>query len=237
MATTAISAQEKTNQTDSQDRKHGLWKKYYPNEQLRYQGRFEHGVKVDTFKFYFDDGSLKAVNYFRGNGEAYSWQYGGESQLAAEGLYKGTKRDSIWTFYDMDGNLVSREHYKDDKKQGKSITYFENGKKAEVIHYDKGVKSGAWQQFYETGKPKAKGQYVNGKLHGEVTYFEPNGKPGARGKYRNGLMHGTWYFFDDNLQVEKKQEWKYGKNLTPDEEEEEEEPEGTREADSDKTGK
>ena len=219
----ALQAQEKINQTDSQGRKHGVWKKYYENEQLRYEGRFEHGVEVDTFKFYFEDGNLRAKNFFRGKGVVYSWQYGGESQLAAEGLYIGTRRDSTWTFYDIDANVLSRESYKNDLKDGESVTYFDNGKKAEILHYQKGKRQGEWRQNYESGKPKAKGVYVNDMLEGEVTYFHPNGKPRMKGHFRKGKMHGIWYYFDEFMQVEKKEEWRYGLLVEDEEEKKEEE--------------
>ncbi len=219
----AINAQEKVNQTDAQGRKHGLWKKYHENEQLRYIGRFDHGVEVDTFKFYFEDGNLKAKNYFRKKGVVYSWQYGGENQLAAEGLYIDTKRDSVWTFYDIDGNLLSREAYLNDLKHGESITYFDNGRKAEIINYKKGKREGAWRQNYETGKPKSKGTYVNDVLEGEVTYFYANGKPRIKGQYRKGKMHGNWYFFDEFMQIEKKEEWRYGQQIKDEEDKPKEE--------------
>ena len=217
----SIAAQEKINQTDAQGRKHGIWKKTYANGQLRYEGRFNHGVEVDTFKFYFEDGNLKAVNYFRGGGEVYSWQYGGESQLAAEGKYQGTKRDSVWTFYDIEGNVLSRESYDQDAKDGVSVTYFDNGKKAETLHWQDGQRQGEWRQNYESGKPKAKGQYADGKLHGEVTYFYTNGKPHIKGQYHKGKMHGTWYFFDEFMQVEKKEEWRYGRKQEDEEDKKE----------------
>jgi antitoxin component YwqK of YwqJK toxin-antitoxin module len=206
----AVQAQENINQTDDQGRKHGVWKKYYDNDQLRYEGRFNHGVEVDTFKFYFEDGNLRAKNYFRKKGVVYSWQYGGDSQLAAEGKYLNTRRDSVWTFYDMDGNILSRESYENDLRDGQSVTYFDNGKKAEILHYKAGKRNGEWRQNYETGKPKAKGHYVNGMLEGEVTYFHPTGKPRMKGNYRRGKMHGVWYYFDEFMQVEKKEEWRYG---------------------------
>lgn len=214
--TTLAMAQE-VNKTDAQGRKHGIWKKYFPNEQLRYEGRFDHGTEVDTFKFYFENGDLKAVNYFRGKGGvAYSWQYGGENRLAAEGKYINAKRDSVWTFYDIDGNVISRETYKNDKREGPAFTYFDTGRKAEAVHYVNDKKEGEWKQFYETGKPKTTGQYKDGSLQGEVVYYEANGKIGAKGKYVKGLMHGNWYFFDDKMEVEKKQVWRYGKMLSQD---------------------
>lgn len=224
-AFSAAQAQEETNQTDAQGRKHGVWKKYYDNDQLRYEGRFNHGVEVDTFRFYFEDGNLRAKNYFRNKNVVYSWQYGGDSQLAAEGKYVNMKRDSVWTFYDMEGNVLSRESYKNDLRNGESVTYFDNGKKAEVLHYENGRREGEWRQNYETGKPKAKGNYLNDMLEGEVTYFHPNGKPRMRGNYRKGKMHGIWYFLDEFMQVEKKEEWRYGLRVEDDEAEKNEEEE------------
>lgn len=226
ISSSVLIAQENINQTDAQGRKHGLWKKYYPNEQLRYQGRFNHGVEVDTFRFYFEDGNLKAKNFFRGKGVVYSWQYGGDSQLAAEGKYIGTKRDSVWTFYDIDGNVLAREAYKDDLKNGESVTYFDNGKVAEITHYENGKRQGEWRQNFETGKPKAKGNYVNDLLEGEVTYFYPNGKVRMKGNFKKGKMHGIWYYFDEYMQVEKKEEWRYGL-LVEDEKKKEEKEENS----------
>ena len=223
LALGTIQAQEKVNQTDSQGRKHGLWKKFYDNDQLRYEGRFDHGVEVDTFKFYFEDGGLKAKNFFRGKSVVYSWQYGGVNQLAAEGKYIGTERDSIWTFYDIDGNVLSRENFVNDVKEGESVTYFDNGKKAEILNFKAGKREGPWRQNFETGKPKSKGNYVNDKLEGEVTYFHITGKPRMKGKYRKGKMHGTWYYFDEFMQVEKKEEWHYGLLMEDKDKEEEKE--------------
>lgn len=222
LALGTIHAQEKTNQTDAQGKKHGLWQKFHANEQLRYEGRFEHGVEVDTFMFYFEDGSLKAKNYFREKGLVYSWQYGGESQLAAEGKYINTLKDSTWAFYDIDGHLLSQETYKNDLKDGESVTFFDNGRKAEILIYEDGKRQGPWRQNFETGKPKSKGTYVNDMLQGEVTYFYPNGKQRIKGQYRKGKMNGIWYFFDEYMQVERKEEWRYGLKVEVEEEEKKE---------------
>lgn len=212
-----LSAQADINQKDSQGRKHGIWKKKHTNGRLRYVGHFDHGKEVGTFRFYYDNGDVRAINKFRGKtGICYSLQYGNDSILAAEGKYIGSKRDSIWTFYNIVGDLISRESYKNDVKEGVSETYFPNGKMAETFVYQEGKKVGDWNQYYDTGKPKAKGVYVNDMLEGEVVYYAINGKPRAKGKYLKGLMHGRWYYFDGNMKITKKQVWKYGTMLSQD---------------------
>ena len=46
-------AQEVVNQFDESNSRHGVWKKYFDKtKQLRYEGQFQHGKEVDTFKFY-----------------------------------------------------------------------------------------------------------------------------------------------------------------------------------------
>ena len=46
-------SQESINQLDSAGKRHGVWKKYFDKtKQLRYQGQFDHGKEIDTFKFY-----------------------------------------------------------------------------------------------------------------------------------------------------------------------------------------
>lgn len=41
-----------TNQMDEEGKRHGLWRKYYNNNRVRYSGTFEHGKEVGVFKYY-----------------------------------------------------------------------------------------------------------------------------------------------------------------------------------------
>lgn len=221
---TLLSSFAQVNQKDANGKRHGKWEKFYNNGKLRYQGQFNHGKETGIFKFYFESGDIQAVNHFRGKtGICYSYQFGGDSILAAEGKYVDSKRDSIWTFYDLEGNIVAKENYKNGKQHGLTETYFADGKVAEFFNYQNGDRSGEWKQFYENGRPKARGQYVNGSLSGEVMYYHPSGKLSAKGNYIKGLMHGNWYFFNENMEVEKKQVWKYGSMLSQEPPAEEEE--------------
>lgn len=199
------------NQKDAQGRKDGKWEKKHSNGKIRYTGNFDHGTPVGTFIYYFDDGKMRARNTYRAkSGINMSEQFGEEEKLAAKGLYLGQEKDSTWTYYDFDGNLIMREDYQKGVLHGKVIKYYPNGKMAEVKNFKNGVQVGEWNQFYDTGKPKAKGNYVNGALQGEATYYFSNGKPRLKGNYSKGKMHGIWYYFTPDLKVEKKEQWEYG---------------------------
>lgn len=199
------------NQNDSNGKRHGVWEKTYENGKTRYNGKFEHGKEVGLFKFYNDRGILIAENFFRDKGKtAYCKQYSLKRFLAAEGKFIYGKKDSVWTYYDSDDNVLSRENFKNDLKHGSSITYYPNKKIAEKLNYKNGVKEGQWVQNFGTGKLKLKAMYVDGKLQGEALYYRDNGQIRAKGNYHKGLMDGTWYYFDDKKNIEKKEIWKKG---------------------------
>jgi len=203
---------------DAQGKKHGLWRKSYPNGKLRYEGEFVHGKPVGTFKHYFDNGQLRTKNVFRGKtGICMSYQYGAKDILAAQGLYDDREKDSVWTYFNQQGEVIGREPYQNGLLHGEAIKYFANGKVAERVTYKEGVKQGLWLQFYDSGKKMAEGQYENGKLQGKCTYFYSSGKPRLRGEYRKGLMHGPWYYFGDNLKLDKKEIWHYGRKIEKEE--------------------
>lgn len=214
-----ISAQP-VNQKDSQGRKHGVWTKSYENGQTRYQGTFEHGEEVGTFTFYYQNGELKAKNTFRDNGEVYTRMYGQKEKLAAEGIFVNKKRDSVWNYYDIDGNVVSREAYSNGQKDGMTTAYFPDGKIAEIVEYNDGEKHGVWVQRYSNGKKRAEGKYHHGSLQGTVTYYREDGSVRVKGDYKNGLKHGNWYFFDTNIKLLKKQVWEKGSPVRSTDEEE-----------------
>ncbi len=63
--------------------RHGVWKSYYKNGQLRYEGLFAMGVKNGPFKEYYPTSNSRAA-----------------------GEYVNNKRNGNWVFYDRDGKTV-----------------------------------------------------------------------------------------------------------------------------------
>jgi antitoxin component YwqK of YwqJK toxin-antitoxin module len=55
---------EKINQTDSTGLKHGLWKWYYANGKLLYEGEYLNGKYHGLWKKYNLDGTLKSIEYY-----------------------------------------------------------------------------------------------------------------------------------------------------------------------------
>lgn len=215
-------AQVDQSPTDAQGRRHGLWLKYHANGKLRYQGKFEHGIPVDSFKYYFEDGGLRTINIFKGkSGNCKSLQYGEGQVLAAEGHYQNKKKQGEWQYFNREAQVIATENYQNGKREGPSKKFHSNGKLAESFVYREDKKEGPWLQYYESGAKMAEGNYVNDKLEGKVTYYYSSGKPRIKGEYKNGLMHGTWYYFKDQLKLDRKEIWRYGRKVEPKEKAEE----------------
>ena len=131
-----LSAQGDLSPKDAQGRKHGEWRKLYDTKKIRYTGTLEHGIPVDTFRYNFPNGQISALNVFRGKtGNCYSFQYGDGKKLAAEGLFKQQQKDSVWTYYNAEGQVIGRETYKNGVKHGPAQTYRLDGRVDKKVMY------------------------------------------------------------------------------------------------------
>jgi antitoxin component YwqK of YwqJK toxin-antitoxin module len=190
------------NKFDEKGERHGVWKKYYPNtKQLRYEGTFDHGKEVGTFKFYclecgdnptttkeFKPGSdIATVKYFTIKGKQVS-----------EGQMKGKDRVGEWVYFQKNSNnIMSKEVYVADLKDGVQTTYYPNGKLTEEITYVKGVKQGENNYYSPEGVLLKKLIYHDDKLHGPAEYYDANGNVTIKGYYKHGKKHGLWQYFED----------------------------------------
>lgn len=197
-----LSAQEKTNQLDEAGKRHGVWKKYYPNtKQLRYEGQFEHGKEVGTFKFYCEECRDKptTIKEFSANSDISEVKYFTiKGKLVSQGKMKGKERIGEWIYFQKKGNQpMSKETYVDGKLDGIQITYYPNGKVTEEIAYVQGVKQGDNKYYSPDGILLKKLIYHNDKLHGPAEYYDVNGNVTIKGYYKHGMKHGLWQYFKD----------------------------------------
>ena len=194
-------AQEKINQLDAQGRRTGVWKKYYDNSNIRYEGQFSAGKEIGVFNFYselntthpilvkfFSEGSdIAKVRYFYDDGN-----------LQSEGMMNGINRIGKWTYYNTDGKtIVSEENYENGLLNGISITYFSEGKKAQTATFKNGELHGNFLRYSSEGIILDDLQYENGKLHGPAKYYNVAGKLVRKGNYENDLKVGNWEYFEN----------------------------------------
>lgn len=195
------------NQTDDQGRKHGKWGKKYEGKTVwQYMGEFEHGEPVGKFYYRYPSNKIKAVVVHDDNSnrsEAYAYHENGK--LMSFGIYRGEKKDSIWSYYGPSERLSMKETYKMNVLHGQKVIYYvpqvagvPTKYKAQVLTYKNGVLDGKFYNYYNDGTLKEEGNYLNDKKHGVIKKYHPNGKLQFLLRYKNGAFHG-WQMTYNNM--------------------------------------
>ena len=134
-----VYAQTAYNQKDSQGKRHGVWKKNFKNTlKLRYQGQFEHGKEVGTFKFYKlvrGKSVLSATKVFDKNGMAMVTFLSSKGKVISKGQMKGKLYIGTWTYYHNKSDaIMTLEHYNNaGKLEGKKEVFYKTGQVAEEL--------------------------------------------------------------------------------------------------------
>jgi len=196
---TAI-AQEAVNQLDSEGKRHGVWKKYFPgSKQLRYEGQFEHGQEVGIFKFYCEDckDQPMVVKDFNNEGNVAEVKYyTAKGKLVSQGLMNGKERVGEWLYFqEKSKDVMTREMYVEGKLHGDKITYYLNGKVTEEMHYENGSIEGPNNYYSPDGVLLKELLFENNELHGPATYYDANGAISIKGQYKRGKKDGIWKYY------------------------------------------
>ena len=96
----SIYSQAETNQLDAKGNKHGLWKGNYPeSKRPRYEGTFDHGKEVGTFKF-FDDTKAQTViatrEFSPKDNSVYTIFYDQSKHKVSEGKQVNKRNEGVW---------------------------------------------------------------------------------------------------------------------------------------------
>lgn len=198
---------------DANGKKQGYWKKRdEKTNHLIYEGAFKNDKPVGLFKYYYPHDTVRATLFFRADGKTVSAKlFHLNGKRMAEGNYLEKEiKDSVWTYYDEDGRLISREKYVAGKKQGPSTVYLPDGKVSEETQFKNGLENGPYIKYFDGLAVRSKGQYVNGKLEGKNTHYYPNGVEAAAGYYLNGGKNGVWVYKNQDGSIKEKELYKNG---------------------------
>lgn len=189
------------NRTDSKGRRQGLWTDFYANGQKRYEGEFKNDKCKGTFRYYDEQGNLKATNEFDRSGErALNKTFAPNGRVVATGYYLNQKKDGVWKYFDKNsGQLLLVEENTDGKVNGWSRLYNpSNGTLAEETHYVNGAPEGACRKFSDTGVLLMECQYRNGLLDGPSKSYFPNTSLKEEGQYAKGKKVGQWKTYNED---------------------------------------
>ncbi len=194
-------SQEKINRFDAQGRRTGVWKKFYDNKNLRYEGAFEAGKEIGIFNYYGEVNSKHPIlikTFSKASDSAKVDFFYDDGKLQSEGTMIGKNRVGKWKYYNTDGKtIVSEENYDNGLLNGNVVTYFSSGKITETLTYKNGVLHGNVLRYSSEGVLLDDLQYENGKLHGFAKYYNVEGKLVRKGYYENDEKVGNWEYFEN----------------------------------------
>ena len=206
-----ISAQNTVNQFDSNGKRHGVWKKYFDKtDQLRYEGRFDHGKEVDTFKFYRlnkKKSVLSAVKVFNPNNDnAYITFLSSKGKVISKGAMKGKLYIGEWIYYHNKSEAIMTKEFYNDKGllNGERTVFYENGQLAETTNYVDDKLEGVSKSYSQNGNILTDFTYKDNELHGFCKYYGPNSQLLSEGEYKEGFKYGIWKYYENGKLKTKK---------------------------------
>ncbi|MFC2100491.1 LytTR family transcriptional regulator DNA-binding domain-containing protein [Bacteroidota bacterium] len=186
------------NQLDDSGKKQGYWVKYHEEGQKKYEGYFKNDIPIGMFRYYYSDGSLRAVSNFYNQGQDnWTTTFHKNGKKMTQGLYVKTIKDSLWKYFNVDEILIREETYNKGVKNGIWKTYYPDGSLDEEISWKDDIRHGPWNQYYSNGIIKLKANYVEGYLEGKCEIFDTEGVRYIVGKYKMSQKNGPWIYFND----------------------------------------
>ena len=123
------------------DQKKGVWKRYWPDGQVRSEITFVQGKALGPYKLFYANGRLE---------EEGNWQEGKHIEQMRRYYANGKLKEEL--VYDDEGT-----------KQGVQRFYHENGKLALEVPMDQGAEHGIQRRFDAEGALLEERQFENGK--------------------------------------------------------------------------
>lgn len=187
------------NQIDKKGRKQGHWIRTDKNGVKIYEGDFKDNLEVDTFTYFYPDGTMRLRNVYTTPGKYCKHEaFDEKGNLIASGFYNQKNRDGEWRLYAEGGRLVKIASYKMGIREGLQVIFNSNGDTAEVSTFVDNHRNGRWwkrvgKQGYITGT------FVKGNLEGKLVEYAENGKMIREGYYHNGEKHGSYKYYEEGV--------------------------------------
>lgn len=202
-ALVAFSAFGQVNQTDSQGRKQGVWKKPFASSAVfQYVGQFKNNKPYGQFIYYYESGKTKVIlDYLTDGKTSYAKMYHESGFMMAKGKYINQLKDSIWVQFDDRGVLSFQETYKLGKLDGQRVVFYEpvNGqyRVMEYAYWKNGIQHGEYKKYHPNTKLAEEGNFVDGNKNGDIKHYHANGKLAMIERYQFAVRHGYQIVYDE----------------------------------------
>ena len=115
-----------------------------------------------------------------------------------ENYKNGIKNVLFEKFYNITGELFTRDYYDNGVWNGPSVVYHRNGKLGAKGNVSNEIQVGMWEFYYDNGVVSGKGYYDLGKMDGIWIQFYYDGQILSLTNYKNGKKHGKFENFQKN---------------------------------------
>lgn len=203
------------------DLKHGYWKYYKADGNLIKIEKWVNGVLVEDadelakidIKREIDPqtGKIKSIGGYRnGKKEGVQREYDNNGEVInssiynngiklAEGIYdEQGRRQGLWKYFFVTGEIKEQGSYKNDKKTGTWKYFFLNGEVEQIGEYVNDLPEGTWRWFYANNQTRLEEEYIDGFEEGPSVEYSETGTIIAEGKYIEGFKEGEWIYFVGN---------------------------------------
>lgn len=187
------------NQVDKQGRKHGHWIRTDKDGSKIWEGNFKNGLEVDTFNYFYPNGTLRIRNVYTTPGKICNHEaYDEQGHLLAQGRYNQKNRDGEWKIFHETGRLVKIAHYKMGVRDGQEVIFTSAGDTAEVSNWTDNHRNGRWwKRVGKNGSISA--TYVKGVIEGRMVEYDEEGKLCREGNYKHGEKDGAYRFYEGGV--------------------------------------
>lgn len=197
-------AQESVNKFDKDGKRHGLWtKNYHKTDQKRYEGFFNHGKEIDSFKYYTLSGGksvLSAVKVFNENDSlADVTFFASNKKVISQGKMNGKRYVGEWIFYHKNSlaKMIVENYNESGRLEGERYVFFKNGAIAEKAYYKDGKLDGEASWFTENNILLKRSDYKEDQLHGKTINYDASGQITSEGNYEANQKTGIWNYYKD----------------------------------------
>ncbi|WP_339755279.1 toxin-antitoxin system YwqK family antitoxin [uncultured Winogradskyella sp.] len=203
-------AQKSVNQYNKDGQRHGLWtKNYHKTNQKRYEGVFNHGKEIDSFKYYtLSTGKsvLSAVKIFNEKDSlAKVTFFASNKKIISQGQMNGKKFIGKWIYFHKNSTAkMIVENFNDDGLlEGERFVFYKNGLVAEKAFYKNGKLNGESKWFSEKNILLRYTNYKDNLHHGKSINYDSEGNVTTEGNYIEDQKKGIWLYYKAGILTRK----------------------------------
>jgi uncharacterized protein len=187
-----------------------VYKDYYDDGTMKYEGGYINGMPVGTHYHYRqkymcdslpvardDTSDVMIKKYVCRNrpvpDSAIIYEEGIKLSYGAVDSLRN--KIGIWSEFHNSGEFRGKGLYANDKRIGEWVFYYPNKQIEQKGKYDKkGRAQGEWNWYYENGALMRQEFYIDNKRNGIMTEYTEDGKIITKGEFIDGMQEGLWVY-------------------------------------------